>query len=98
MDEALALAAVDFGGRSAAVVESKVRAKLVGDLQSGLITDFFEGFARGARANVHVRVLYGRSGHHKIEAAFKAFARALRAACRLEPGLAGTLPTTKGLL
>ena len=98
MDEALALAAVDFGGRSAAVVETKVRAKQVGDLQSDLVTDFFEGFARGARANVHVRVLYGRSPHHQIEALYKAFARALSAACRLEPMLAGTLPTTKGLL
>ncbi len=98
MDEALALAAVDFGGRCAAVVDVKARAKLVGDLQTELVADFFEGFARGARANVHVRVLYGRSGHHKVEAAFKAFARALAAACRLEPGLAGTLPSTKGLL
>jgi imidazoleglycerol-phosphate dehydratase len=98
MDEALALAAVDFGGRSAAVVEPKVRAKLVGDLQSGLVTDFFEGFARGARANVHVRVLYGRSGHHKVEALFKAFARALSMACRIDARLQGTLPSTKGLL
>ncbi len=98
MDEALALAAVDFGGRSAAVVEPKVRAKLVGDLQSGLVTDFFEGFARGARANVHVRVLYGRSGHHKVEALFKAFARALSAACRIDARLQDTLPSTKGLL
>jgi len=98
MDEALALAAVDFAGRCVAVVETQVRTKLVGDLQAELVPDFFEGFARGARANVHVKVLYGRSGHHKVEAAFKAFARALRAACHLEPGLAGTLPTTKGLL
>jgi imidazoleglycerol-phosphate dehydratase len=98
MDEALALVAVDLGGRSAAVVETAVRAKLVGDLQSGLVTDFFEGFARGARANVHVRVLYGRSAHHKVEAVFKAFARALEAACRYEPRLEGTLPTTKGRL
>ena len=98
MDETLALAAVDFGGRSAAVVETKLRAKLVGDLQSTLVTDFFEGFARGARANVHVRVLYGRSAHHKIEALFKAFARALGAACRRDPHLRGSLPTTKGLL
>lgn len=98
MDEALGLAAVDFGGRSAAVVETKVRAKLVGDLQSTLVADFFEGFARGARANVHVRVLYGRSAHHKIEALFKAFARALDAACRRDSRLQGSLPTTKGLL
>ena len=98
MDEALALAAVDFGGRSAAVVETKVRAKLVGDLQSALVPDFFEGFARGARANVHVRVLYGRSAHHRVEAVFKAFARATSAACRCEPRLRDTLPSTKGLL
>ena len=95
MDEVLAL---DFGGRSAAVVETKVRAARVGDLQSSLVTDFFEGFARGARANVHARVLYGRSGHHKIEALFKAFARAAAFACRCDARLEGTLPSTKGLL
>lgn len=98
MDEALAQAAVDFGGRCAAVVETGVRAARVGDLQSALVADFFEGFARGARCNVHVRVLYGRSSHHKVEALFKAFARAAGAACRREPGREGTLPTTKGLL
>ena len=53
----------------------------MGDLQAELVHDFFEGFARGANANVHARVLYGRSNHHKIESLFKAFARALRAAC-----------------
>lgn len=79
-------------------METGVLAERVGDLQSGLVTDFFEGFARGARANVHVRVLSGRSDHHRVEAAFKAFARALAAACRREPALEGTLPTTKGLL
>ncbi len=98
MDEALAQAAVDFGGRGAAVVVTGVRARLVGDLQTAVVPDFFEGFARGARCNVHVRVLYGRSGHHKVEALFKAFARAVAAACRREPGLAGVLPSTKGLL
>ena len=81
MDETMGMAAVDFCGRTAAVVDTKVRTRLVGDLQSELVDDFFEGFARGARANVHARVLYGRSSHHKIEALFKAFARALRAAC-----------------
>jgi len=98
MDETLGLAAVDFGGRAAAVVETRVRNRLVGDLQSELVPDFFEGFARGARANVHVRVMYGRSSHHKIEALFKAFARALRAACWRDRRLAGMLPSTKGLL
>jgi imidazoleglycerol-phosphate dehydratase len=98
MDETLGLAAVDFGGRSVAVVDTKVRHRLVGDLQTELVCDFFEGFARGARANVHARVLQGRSNHHKIEALFKAFARALRAACWRDRRLAKMLPSTKGLL
>ena len=98
MDETLGLAAVDFAGRAAAVVQTKVRVRLVGDLQSELVPDFFEGFARGARANLHARVLYGRSNHHKIEALFKAFARALRVACSRDRRLARMLPSTKGLL
>jgi imidazoleglycerol-phosphate dehydratase len=98
MDETLGLAALDFGGRAVAVVQTKVRATKVGDLQTELVHDFFEGFARGARANVHVRVLYGRSSHHKIEALFKAFARALRVACSKDRQLKRMLPSTKGLL
>ena len=98
MDESLGLAAVDFGGRSSAAVETKVRVRYVGDLQVELVDDFFEGFARGARANVHVRVLYGRSSHHKIESLFKAFARAVRGACWRDRRLARMLPSTKGLL
>jgi imidazoleglycerol-phosphate dehydratase len=98
MDETLGLAAVDFGGRATAVVDTKVRAVRVGDLQSELVYDFFEGFARGARANIHARVLYGRSSHHKIEALFKAFARALRVACSRDRRLSRMLPSTKGLL
>jgi len=98
MDETLGLAAVDFGGRTAAVVEPNVKVRYVGDLQSELVFDFFEGFARGARANVHLKVLYGRSNHHKIEALFKAFARALRVACSRDKRLAKMLPSTKGLL
>lgn len=89
MDETLGLAAVDFGGRAVAVVQTKVRAARVGDLQTELVCDFFEGFAR---------VLYGRSSHHKIEAFFKAFARALRVACSLDRQLGRMLPSTKGLL
>ena len=98
MDETLGLAAVDFGGRATAVVDTKVRAARVGDLQAELVYDFFEGFARGARANIHARVLYGRSSHHKIEALFKAFARALRMACSRDRRLGRMLPSTKGLL
>jgi imidazoleglycerol-phosphate dehydratase len=98
MDETLGLVAVDFSGRAAAVITTRVRTRIVGDLQSELVHDFFEGFARGARANVHARVLYGRSNHHKIEALFKAFARALRVACSRDRRLAKMLPSTKGLL
>jgi imidazoleglycerol-phosphate dehydratase len=98
MDETLAIAAVDLSGRAAFAVDTKVRMRLVGDLQSELVTDFFEGFARGARANVHVKTMYGRSNHHKIEAIFKAFARALRVACSRDKQLGGMLPSTKGLL
>jgi imidazoleglycerol-phosphate dehydratase len=98
MDETLAIAAVDLSGRAAFAVDTKVRTRLVGDLQTELVTDFFEGFARGARTNVHVKTMYGRSNHHKIEAIFKAFARALRVACSRDKQLGKMLPSTKGLL
>jgi imidazoleglycerol-phosphate dehydratase len=98
MDETLGVVAVDFGGRSTAVVETKVRTRLVGDLQSELVADFFDGFARAAKANVHAKVFYGRSSHHKIEALFKAFGRALRVACSKDRQLGRRLPSTKGLL
>ena len=98
MDETLAVAAVDLSGRPHAVIDLKLRVRRVGDLQSELIQDFFEGFASAARANVHVKVLYGRSSHHRVEAVFKAFARALRVACARDARLARMLPSTKGLL
>ena len=98
MDETLAVAAVDLSGRPHAVVDLKLRVRRVGDLQSELVHDFFEGFASAARANVHAAVLYGRSSHHHVEAVFKAFARALRVACARDARLAKMLPSTKGLL
>ncbi|HTJ88175.1 MAG TPA: imidazoleglycerol-phosphate dehydratase HisB [Terriglobales bacterium] len=98
MDETLGVAAVDFSGRATAIVDTKVRVRLVGDLQSELVPDFFDGFARGAHANVHARILYGRSNHHKIESLFKAFARAVRAACWRDKQMGRLLPSTKGLL
>ena len=98
MDETLAAAALDLSGRAACLVDAKVRVRIVGDLQTELLPDFFEGFARGARANVHLKVLYGRSNHHKIEATFKAFARALRFACSRDRQLRSTLPSTKGMM
>ena len=98
MDETLAIAAIDLGGRPHAVVDLRLRVRKVGDLQAELVHDFFEGFATGARANVHVKVMYGRSSHHQIEAVFKAFARALRVACARDRRLARALPSTKGLI
>ena len=98
MDETLAVAAVDLSGRPHTVINLKVGAARVGDLQTELVPDFFAGFAMAARANVHIKVLYGRSSHHKIEAAFKAFGRALRVACARDKRLARILPSTKGLL
>jgi len=98
MDETLAVVAVDLGGRPHAVTHTGVRARRVGDLEAELVPDFFEGFAIGARANVHAKVLYGRSSHHRVEAVFKAFGRALRVACARDRRLARLLPSTKGLL
>ena len=98
MDETLAVAAIDLSGRPHAVIDTKVTVGVVGDLQTELVHDFFEGFAAAARANVHLKVMYGRSNHHKIEACFKAFARALRVACSKDKRLARMLPSTKGLL
>ncbi len=98
MDETLAAAAVDLGGRPCCVVRAKITAQRVGDFQVELLEDFFQGFAQAARANVHLRALYGRSSHHQVEAIFKAFARALRFAASRDKRLRRVLPSTKGLM
>jgi len=98
MDETLAAAAIDLGGRPFCVVKAKITAKRVGDFQVELVEDFFQGFAQAARASVHLRSLYGRSSHHQVEALFKAFARALRFAVARDKRLRQVLPSTKGLL
>jgi imidazoleglycerol-phosphate dehydratase len=98
MDETLAVAAVDLGGRVALVYKDRVKVRKVGDLQTDLMHDFFDGFAQHVKANVHLKVLYGRSNHHKIEAIFKCFARAMRFACSTDERLKDQLPSTKGLL
>src|SRR5690349_19484895 len=98
MDETLAAAAVDLSGRPYCVVAAKIAARRLGDFQVELLEDFFQGFAQAARANVHLRVLYGRSSHHQVEAMFKAFARALRFAVSRDKRLRNILPSTKGLL
>jgi imidazoleglycerol-phosphate dehydratase len=98
MDETLAVGAVDLGGRPALVYEDKVRATRVGDLPVELLPDFFEGFVQHARANLHLKIMHGRSSHHKVEALFKCFARAMRFACSIDRRLKDQLPSTKGLL
>ena len=98
MDETLAVVAVDLGGRPALVYDQQVDVVHVGDLQTELLEDFFGGFVNHAGANLHAKVMYGRSNHHKIEAIFKAFARALRVACSRDKQLGEMLPSTKGLL
>jgi imidazoleglycerol-phosphate dehydratase len=98
MDETLGVVAVDLGGRPALVYHDKVRVRLVGDLQTELVEDFFGGFVHHAGANLHAKILYGRSSHHKIESIFKCWARAMRYACSTDARLKDQLPSTKGLL
>jgi imidazoleglycerol-phosphate dehydratase len=98
MDETLAVVAVDLGGRPYLVYNDQVKVRLVGDLQAELLEDFFNGFIAHAGANLHVKVLHGRSSHHKVEAVFKCFARAMKFACSKDARLRGELPSTKGLL
>jgi imidazoleglycerol-phosphate dehydratase len=98
MDETLGLAAVDLSGRPYLVMKGSIKARLVGDLKTELLEDFFQGFVSGARANLHLKVAYGRSSHHAVESLFKAFARALRYACSRDTRLKQQLPSTKGLL
>ena len=98
MDETLAVVAIDLGGRPALVYKDSVRVQYVGDLQVELLPDFFDGFVVHAGANLHAKILYGRSNHHKIEGIFKCFARAMRYGCSKDARLKDQLPSTKGLL
>lgn len=98
MDESLAAAAVDLGGRPALVYHAPARFRLVGDLQVELLHDFFDGFVSHCGANLHLRILYGRSSHHRVEALFKCWAKAMRFACSRDARLKDQLPSTKGVL
>ncbi|MGC9520819.1 MAG: imidazoleglycerol-phosphate dehydratase HisB [Anaerolineae bacterium] len=98
MDESLGFAAVDFSGRPYAVSEVSWTGPMTGAIPVTLWEHFFASFAIAARANVHMRVLYGRDDHHKVESLFKAIARALDAATRLDPRRGGSVPSTKGTL
>ena len=96
LDEALAFAAVDLGGRPFAVLDLQLHGREVGGLPPDLLTHFLESFVASARMNLHLRTLAGVNDHHKAEASFKALARALDAACRIDPRRAGDVPSTKG--
>lgn len=98
MDEALALVAVDLGGRPYCVVQAEFATPRVGQLGTDLVAHLLESVAVHGRLNLHAQVLYGRNDHHKIEALFKAFGRALDAATRPEPRLGDAVPSTKGVL
>jgi len=98
MDDCLAAAALDFSGRAYCACDFKISAARVGDFQTELMEDFFRAFAHAASANVHLRLVYGRSSHHQVEAIFKAFAKALRFAVTRDKQLRRVLPSTKGLL
>ena len=98
MDETLAFAAVDLSGRPYAVVEAEWHTPAIGQLPTSLVAHFVESFAVTAKANVHMRVLYGRDDHHQAEAVFKALGRALDAATQVDLRRAENVPSTKGRL
>lgn len=98
MDEALVLAAIDLSGRPYLKIDAKFKGKKIGDLYIDSLEDFFQGFVSALGANLHVKVYYGRSDHHKVEAIFKAFGRSLYQACEIERRLKGKIPSTKGQL
>jgi imidazoleglycerol-phosphate dehydratase len=98
MDDCLAAAALDFSGRAYCTCNFKISAPRVGDFQTELMEDFFRAFAQAASANVHLKLVYGRSSHHQVESIFKAFAKALRFAVTRDKQLKRLLPSTKGVL
>ncbi len=98
MDETLGFVALDLGGRPYCVFDAAFVTPRVGQLGTDLIGHLFESIAVHGRLNIHARVLYGHNDHHKVEALFKAFGRALDAATRVDPRLGGAVPSTKGTL
>jgi imidazoleglycerol-phosphate dehydratase len=98
MDEALALVAVDLGGRPYCVVQAAFATPRLGQLGTDLVPHLLESIAFHGRLNLHAQVLYGHNDHHKVEAIFKALGRALDMATRRDERLADTVPSTKGIL
>ena len=98
MDESLSVVAVDISNRPYLNVDASFAAETVGGFQTELITDFFYGFSVGLQATIHVRMLSGRSDHHKIESIFKGFGKAMKMACSYDQRMLDDVPSTKGLL
>lgn len=96
MDESLAIVAIDIGGRPYSKFDAEFKDSIVGDLKTDMIEEFFQAFANNLKANIHVRLPYGKTTHHRAEAIFKGFARALAMACSTDKRLKGTIPSTKG--
>lgn len=98
MDESLARVVLDFSGRPYAVFVGEWTLPMVGGIPNTLFQHFFESFAQTAGCNLHTHIVYGRDDHHKAEALFKAFGRALDQAVRIDPRRAGGVPSSKGIL
>ncbi len=97
MDEALAMVAIDISGRPLLKFSGNFRTEKIGELRTNVIEDFFAGFANGCQCTLHIKLISGRSDHHKIEAIFKAFARSLKEACTITKRVMN-IPSTKGVL
>jgi len=95
MDEAVALVALDISGRGNAIIETSIKEAVISEMHSDLVHHFFVSFAQEARINIHAWVLSGKNDHHKAEALFKALARALDMATRIDPRISGNVPSTK---
>ena len=98
MDDALAIVAVDISGRPCLNFQGKLQRRFCGDFDTDLLEDFFYGFSVGLQSNVAVKIEYGRNDHHKIEALFKAFAKAMKMACSKDKRALKEMPSTKGLI
>ncbi len=98
MDEALILTAVDISGRGFLACDLQIPTQKVGDFDTELVEEFFLGFTRNSDMTLHIKQLDGKNSHHIIEGAFKAFGRALSAACQLDKNHLNEIPSTKGVL
>lgn len=98
LDEALSVVSVDISGRPYLNFDCKFQKEKIGDLDSDLIKEFFWGFARGLKATLHIKALYGENEHHKAESIFKAFGKAMKTACSKDKRMLQELPSTKGLI